>query len=84
MARAGNTNENGYGEIRVGLWLSGSALPLIAIYLHTKFYLNANSSFEVICWTRYQMDGRMDGRTDVRQSGHYMLPPLGSIIKGRN
>ena len=39
--------KNGYREItqlscRVGLWFLGSALPLIAIYLYTKFYLNAN------------------------------------------
>jgi len=32
------------------------ALSLIAIYLYTKFYLNANSSFKVICRTRYQTD----------------------------
>ena len=47
---------------RVWLWFVGSALPLIAIYLNTKFYLNGNSSFKVICRTRYQ-DGRKDGRT---------------------
>ena len=38
----------------------GSAFPLIAIYLYTylytKFYLNANSSFEVICQTNGQTD----------------------------
>ena len=66
---------NVYGEItqqisRVGLWFLGSALPLIAIYLYTKFYLNANSSFKVICRIRYRTDG---------QRGDYMLPPLGSI-----
>ena len=33
-------------------------------------YLNANSSFKVICPTRNMTD---------RQSGDYMLPPLGSI-----
>jgi len=37
-----------------------TALPLIAIYLYTKFYINANSSFEVICRTRNRMDGQMD------------------------
>ena len=40
-----------------------TALPLIAIYLNNKFYLNANSSFKVICRTRYRMEG---------QSGDYM------------
>ena len=48
----------------------GCALFLIAIYLYTKFDLNANSSFKVICRTRYPTDG---------QSGDYMLPPLGSM-----
>ena len=38
----------------------GSALPLIAIYLYTK-YLNASSSLKVICWTRYRTDGWTDG-----------------------
>ena len=47
---------------RVWLWFVGSALPLIAIYLNTKFDLNGNSSFKVIGRTRYQ-DGRKDGRT---------------------
>ena len=68
--------KNGYGEItqeisRVGLWFLGSALPLrlIAIYLYTKFYLNANSSFKVIFRTRYQVEEQTDG-----QSGDYMLP----------
>jgi len=37
----------------------GSALHLIAIYLYTKFYLNANSSFKVISGTKL-----MDGQTD--------------------
>ena len=36
----------------------GTALPLIAIYLYTKVYLNANSSFKVNCLTRYWMGGR--------------------------
>ena len=71
--------KKGYGEItqliyRVGLCFLGSALPLIAIYLLTKFHLNTNSSFKVIRRTRYQTDRRMDG-----QSGDYMLPPLGSL-----
>jgi len=30
----------------------GFALPLIDIYLYIKFYLNANISFKVICWTK--------------------------------
>ena len=38
----------------------GTALPLTATYLYTKFYLNAISSFKVICRTRYQMDGQTD------------------------
>ena len=59
---------------RVGLWFLGSALPLIAIYLQTKSHLKANSSFKVICRTRYWTDGWTDGK-----SGDYMLPPLGSI-----
>jgi len=29
---------------RVALWLLYTALPLTAIYLYTKFHLNANSS----------------------------------------
>jgi len=52
----------------------GSALPLIAIYIYTKFDLNGNSSFKAICWTRYR-DRQMDG-----QSGDYMLSSSGSII----
>ena len=31
--------------------------PLIAIYLYTKFHLNANNSFKVICWTRFRTEG---------------------------
>ena len=46
------------------------ALPLIAIYLYTKFYLNAYNSFKVV----RQGTGQTDG-----QSGNYMLSPLGSI-----
>ena len=38
----------------------------------TKFYLNTNSSFKVISWTRYQTDGQTK------------LPRLGSIIKLKN
>ena len=64
--RQASIMRNGYEEItqyiyRVGLWLLGSALPLIAIYIYTKFYLNAKSSFKVICQTRYR---QTDGRTD--------------------
>jgi len=56
MARTGNTYENwlrGDNLINIqGLWFLGSALPLIAIYLYTKFYLNTTRSFKVICWTK--------------------------------
>ena len=48
----------------------GFCPPLNAIYLYTKFYLNANSSSKVICQTRYHTGG---------QCGDYMLPPLRSI-----
>ena len=41
-------------------------LPLIVIYLYTKFYLNVNSSFKVICRTRYRTDRRTDGQTEHR------------------
>ena len=58
---------------RVWLWFLGSVLPLIAIYLYTKFYLNANSSFKVICQTRYRTDGQMDKEATI------CFPPLGSI-----
>ena len=65
--------KNGYGEITqyiygVGLWFLGSIFPLIAIHLYTytKFYLNANSSFKVICRTKYRTDG---------QSGDFTIPP---------
>ena len=62
--------KNGYGEItqqicRKGLWFLGSILPLIAIYLYTKFKLNTNSSFKVICWTRYRTDRQTDGQSGV-------------------
>ena len=52
------------------LWFLGSALSLIAIYLYTKFDLNGNSSFKVICRTRYR-----DGRTKRR----LYAPPSESI-----
>jgi len=63
--------KNGYGEItqliyRVGLWFLGYALPLIAIYLYTKFYLNATSSIKI----SFGIQGSV--RTDG-QSGDYML-----------
>jgi len=53
--------KNGHGEIimqinRVGLWFLG-VLPfpsLSSICIYIKFYLNANSSFKVICQTRYR------------------------------
>ena len=67
MARTGNTYENwlrGDNLINIqGLWFLGSALPLIAIYLYTKFYLNVNSSLKVICQTRYRIDRWTDGQT---------------------
>ena len=50
--------------------IMGSALPLIAIYLYTKFYLNANSRFKGICHTRY----RTDGRTDRTKQPLYFSP----------
>jgi len=51
----------------------GSALPLIVIYLYTKFHLKANSSFKVISRTRYSTDGQPDK--------HATLCPLWNIIK---
>jgi len=48
-----------------------TALPLTAIYLYTKFDLNGNSSFKVICRTRYRTD-----RWTERQSDNYMLLPF--------
>ena len=82
MARTGNTYEtwlrgdntvNIQGRIMV-LWFCPSPHWHLSIYMYTKFNLNVNSSFKVICRTRYLMDGRTD-----RQSGDYMLAPLGSI-----
>ena len=35
-------------KLSVWLWFFGTALPLIAIYLYTKFYSNANSSFSYL------------------------------------
>jgi len=58
MARTGNNYEkwlwednsiNKQGRNMV----VGHCPSLIAIYLYTKFYSNANSTFKVICWTRY-------------------------------
>ena len=68
MARTGNNYEKWlWGDntinIQVELWFLGSALSLIAIYLYTKFDLNANSSFKVIFKTRYH-DGQTDGQSD--------------------
>ena len=58
MARTGNTNEKWLrGDNTVNLqgriMVLGSALPLNAIYLYTKFDLNGNNSFKVICRTSY-------------------------------
>ena len=52
--------KNGYGVITqyiywVGVWFLCTA-PLTAIYLYTKFYLNATSSFKVICQTIYTVE----------------------------
>jgi len=52
----------------------GSALPLIAIFLYTKLDLNANSSFKVICRTRYR-----DGRTE--KTATICFPPFGEHNK---
>jgi len=59
--------KNGYGELTmliysVGLWFLCTALPLIAILLYSKFDLNGNSSFKVICRTRF-CDGQTDGQS---------------------
>ena len=42
----------------VGLRLLCSAIPFTAIYLLTKFHLNANRSFKAIRQTRYRTDGQ--------------------------
>jgi len=55
------------------LW--GHALPLIAIYLYTKFHLNAKS-MTVLKLFAGQGTGWTDGQND-----DYMLPPLGSNKK---
>ena len=47
----------------------GCALPLIAIYLYTKSYLNATGSFKVICRTRSQTDGQSVNFGEHKQSG---------------
>ena len=66
MARTGNPyvkwlrGDNSINIQGLGLWFVGSALPLIAIYLYTKLYLNATSSFGVICRTKYRTDRRTD------------------------
>ena len=75
MAQTGNNYEKWLrGDNTVNmqgrLWFLGSALSLIAIYLYTKFDLNGNSSFKVICRTRYR-----DGRTKRR----LYAPPSESI-----
>jgi len=60
MARIGNNYDK---------WLRGDntvniqgmiMVPLIAIFLYTKFDLNGNSSFKVICRTR-----KCDGRSGI-------------------
>jgi len=75
--------KNAYGEItqqisREGLWFLGYTLPLIAIYLYTKFILSAHSSFKDLCRER---TGRTDGRTKrrlyaspFRKHKNYVLP----------
>jgi len=57
MARTVNNNEKwlrGDNTVNIQGRIMGSALPLIAIYLYTKFDLNANSCFKVICRTWYR------------------------------
>ena len=49
----------------------GFALRLIAIYLYTKFYFNANSNFKVICRTRYRMDGQTKRRLYASPFGEH-------------
>jgi len=47
----------------------GCVLPLIAIYLYTKSYLNATGSFKVICRTRSQTDGQSVNFREHKKSG---------------
>ena len=67
MTRTGNTYEkwlrgdNTVYVYNVWLWFLGSALTLIAICLYTKFDLNGNCSFKVICRIMYR-----DGQTKRR------------------
>jgi len=58
MARTGKKILWGDNSINIQaeLWFLGSAIPLIAIYLYAKFYINATSSFKVICQTGYRTD----------------------------
>jgi len=71
MARKGNTydiwlsGDNTVNIYMVCLWLLYISLPLtvIYIYIYTKFDLNGNSSFEVICRTRYR-EGWTEGQMD--------------------
>jgi len=64
MARTGNNYEKWlWGDNTVtiqGTIMVLGFCPFSAIYLNTKFDLNDNSSFKVICRTRYRMDGQMD------------------------
>ena len=76
MARTGNNYEKWLMVItqliyKVGLWFLGSALPLIVIYLYTKSYLDANSSFKDICRTKYCMDGQTKQRLYASTFGEH-------------
>jgi len=67
---------------RVGLWFLCTALPLIAIYLYTctKFDLNGNSSFKVICRmarrTKWQLYASPFGEHNNNISQLYCRPGL--------
>jgi len=45
-----------------------SALALIATYLYTKFDLNPNSGFKVICRTRYRTDRQSENNIKNQQT----------------
>jgi len=84
MARTGNNYEKWlWGDNSTNMHYCGYwVLPflLIAIYLYTKFYFNANSSFKVICQTRYWTDGLTNGRT--KGQGDSYLPYLNIVCTG--